>query len=128
MFAGVLFDFDGTLVDTTELIIKSFQHTLLPHLDRVIEPEEVFPYFGMTLREGLGAFKPDKVDEMLPKYRRFSDEHFDELTRPCPGVYESLQKLKAAGIKMAVVTSRTRQTTLYGMRLFELEKFFPVVV
>ncbi len=128
MFAGVLFDFDGTLVDTTELIAKSFQHVLSPYLKRTIKPEEIYPYLGVTLRDGLMAFKPDKVDIMLPEYRSYSVKNFPKLTRLFPGVHEGLQKLKTAGVKMAVVTSRARQTTLYGMQLFDLEKFFPVVV
>ncbi|KYH31960.1 HAD family hydrolase [Neomoorella mulderi] len=131
MFAGVLFDFDGTLVDTSELVIKSFQHTLAPYLGRKVAPEEIYPYFGIPLRDGLSAFvpgKPDLVEEMLPIYRRFSEEHFDTLVQPCPGVREGLEQLLAAGIKLGIVTSRVRDTTLYGLRLFDLEDFFPVVV
>ncbi|CEP67525.1 HAD hydrolase, subfamily IA [Moorella glycerini] len=131
MFAGVLFDFDGTLVDTSELVIKSFQHTLAPYLGRMVAPEEIYPYFGIPLRDGLSAFvpgKPELVEEMLPVYRRFSEEHFDNLVQPCPGVREGLEQLLAAGIKLGIVTSRVRDTTLYGLRLFNLEDFFPVVV
>ena len=128
MFAGVLFDFDGTLVDTSELVIKSFQHTLAPYLGRVIAPEEVYPYFGITLKEGLAAFVPDHLDEMLHEYRRFSAAHFDDLVRPCPGVREGLQRLQQAGIKLGVVTSRVRDTTLYGLELCGLTPFFPVIV
>ncbi|MDN5344326.1 MAG: pyrophosphatase PpaX [Clostridia bacterium] len=131
MFAGVLFDFDGTLVDTTALVLKSFQHTLAPYLGRVVEPEEVYPYFGITLRDGLAAFVPDRtelVEEMLPRYRRFSEEYFDDLVRPCPGVREGLEQLRAAGIKLGIVTSRVRDTTLYGLHLFDLTGFFQAVV
>ncbi|NLW07296.1 MAG: HAD family hydrolase [Clostridia bacterium] len=128
MFAGVLFDFDGTMVDTTELIVKSFQHVLRSHLNRTIETEELFPYFGMTLREGLASFVPDKVDEMIAEYRRFSDEHFDDLVYLCPGVKEGLRQLRAAGVKLGVVTSRARQTTLYGLQLFDLQDYFQAVV
>ncbi|PRR69693.1 HAD family hydrolase [Neomoorella humiferrea] len=131
MFSGVLFDFDGTLVDTTELVIKSFQHTLKPYLGRTVKPEEVYPYFGIPLRDGLLAFMPDRpelVNEMIEVYRRFSEEHFDDLVRLCPGVREGLEYLKAAGIKLGIVTSRVRDTTLYGLRLFNLKDFFPVVV
>ncbi|MDN5361522.1 MAG: pyrophosphatase PpaX [Moorella sp. (in: firmicutes)] len=128
MYAGVLFDFDGTLVDTSELVIKSFQHTLAPYLGRVVAPEEVYPYFGITLKEGLAAFVPDRLDEMLPEYRRFSAAHFDDLVRPCPGVREGLQRLQQAGIKLGVVTSRVRDTTLYGLELCGLAPFFPVIV
>lgn len=131
LFAGVLFDFDGTLVDTSELIINSFQHTLRPYLGRVVAPEEVYPYFGITLREGLAAFVPDRpelVEEMLPVYRRFSHDHFDELVCLCPGVRQGLEQLQAAGIKLGIVTSRVRDTTLYGLRLFNLDGFFQAVV
>ncbi|WP_338818062.1 Pyrophosphatase PpaX [Moorella thermoacetica] len=128
MFAGVLFDFDGTLVDTSELVIKSFQHTLAPYLGRVVAPEEVYPYFGVTLKEGLAAFMPDHLDEMLHEYRRYSAAHFDDLVRPCPGVREGLQRLQQAGIKLGVVTSRLRDTTLYGLELCGLTSFFPVIV
>ncbi|WP_258358488.1 HAD family hydrolase [Moorella sulfitireducens (nom. illeg.)] len=131
MFPGVLFDFDGTLVDTTELVIKSFQHTLKPYLGRIVNPEEVYPFFGIPLRDGLRAFvpgQPELVEDMIIIYRRFSEEHFDDLVRPCPGVREGLEQLKAAGLKLGIVTSRVRATTLYGLRLFNLEDFFSVVV
>lgn len=128
MFAGVLFDFDGTIVDTSELVIKSFQYTLAPYLGRVVAPEEVYPYFGVPLKDGLAAFVPDRLTEMLPVYRRFSADKFDSLVRLCPGVREGLERLRQAGIKLGVVTSRVRDTTLYGLQLFDLTSFFPVVV
>ncbi|OIQ58655.1 pyrophosphatase PpaX [Moorella thermoacetica] len=128
MFAGVLFDFDGTLVDTSDLVIKSFQHTLAPYLGREVTPEEVYPYFGVPLKDGLAAFVPERLAEMLPVYRRFSAENFDSLVRLCPGVREGLERLRQAGIKLGVVTSRLRDSTVYGLKLFDLTSFFPVII
>jgi len=125
---GVLFDLDGTLLDTSDLVIKSFQYTLAPHLGRTIDAEEVYPYFGAPLREGLAAFLPEKVEEMLPVYRRYSQEHFDNLVCLCPGVREGLEELRQAGIKLGIVTSRVRDTTLYGLQLFGLLDFFQAIV
>ncbi|SMB99588.1 pyrophosphatase PpaX [Thermanaeromonas toyohensis ToBE] len=125
---GVLFDLDGTLLDTSELVIKSFQYTLYPYLGRVVAPEEVYPYFGVPLREGLEAFVPEKVEEMVEIYRRYSEEHYNELVRLCPGVREGLKELHQAGVRMGIVTSRVRDTTLYGLRLFGLEDFFQAII
>ncbi|MGI9951768.1 HAD-IA family hydrolase [Moorellaceae bacterium AZ2] len=125
---GVLFDLDGTLLDTSDLVIKCFQYTLAPHLGRQVDPEEVYPYFGAPLREGLAAFLPEKVEEMLPVYRRYSEEHFDNLVCLCPGVREGLEKLRRAGIRLGIVTSRVRDTTLYGLQLFGLQDFFQAIV
>lgn len=127
-FKGVLFDLDGTLLDTSDLVIRSFQYTLYPYLGRIVAPEEVYPYFGVPLREGLKAFVPEKVEELVEVYRLYSQEHFDELVRLCPGVKEGLKELYQAGIRMGIVTSRVRETTLYGLRLFELEDFFQAVI
>ncbi|MDK2820758.1 MAG: pyrophosphatase PpaX [Clostridia bacterium] len=129
MFSGVLFDFDGTIVDTTDLVIKSFQYTLKPYLNREVTPEEVYPYFGMPLRQAIEVFVEEKeVDAAMAVYRRYSEEHFDDLTKLCPGILEGLQELDKAGIKFAIVTSRMRKTTFYALKLFNLEKYFPVVV
>lgn len=125
---GVLFDLDGTILDTSDLVIKSFQYTLQPYVGRTVEPEELYPYFGVPLREGLAAFVPEKVEEMLPIYRRYSAEHFEELVRLCPGVREGLEELRRGGLKLGIVTSRVRDTTLYGLQLFGLQDFFQAIV
>lgn len=125
---GVLFDLDGTLLDTSDLVIRSFQYTLEPYLGRTVEPEELYPYFGVPLREGLAAFVPDKVEEMLEVYRRYSADHYDELVRLCPGVKEGLAELRRAGMRLGIVTSRVRDTTFYGLQLFGLQGFFQAVV
>jgi len=128
LFAGVLFDFDGTLVDTTDLVVKAFQHTLQPYLGREVKPEEVYPYFGMTLRDGLRAFQLENLEEAVAVYRKFSETYFDELVYLCPGVREGLEVLKEKGIKLGIVTSRVSKTTQYAIRLFGLEGFFSAVV
>lgn len=128
MLSGVLFDFDGTLVDTTDLVVKCFQHTLEPYLERKVEPEEIYPYCGMTLREGLAAFGKGDLEELVATYRRYSNQWFDELVCLFPGIREGLEQLHAEGIKLGIVTSRVRETTMYGLRLFDLEDYFPVIV
>jgi pyrophosphatase PpaX len=127
-FAGVLFDLDGTLLDTSGLIIKSFQHTFKVHYQREVKAADVYPFFGKTLRAAMEVLGPDKVDDLIATYREFNLAKHDELTTAFTGVVEVVQSLYSAGIKMGVVTSKTRGTALRGLRLFDMDKYFLTVV
>lgn len=127
-FHGLLFDLDGTILDTTDLIIQSFQHTFRIHYDRQIAPQEVHRFFGKTLRAAMEALGPDKVDELIATYRTFNLTKHDELTLAFTGMYETLQTLHEAGLPMAIVTSKTSETALRGLKLFNMEHFFSVVI
>ncbi len=127
-FNALLFDLDGTILDTTELILRSFQHTFHVHYNRQIMPQEVHRFFGKTLRAAMEALGPDKVEELIVTYREFNLAHHDELTSSFAGMYETLQQLHAAGLTMAVVTSKASDTALRGLRLFNMEQFFSVII
>ena len=89
--AAVLFDLDGTLIDTTELILASCRHTFDRHLKGGCPPREaLIATFGRSLPESLleaavaeGAADPhDLAARMLATYRAHNDEHHDALIRP----------------------------------------------
>ena len=127
-YRGILFDLDGTLLDTTELIVKSFQHTFRVHYNRDITPAEIHPFFGQTLRAAMEHLGPDKVDELIATYRDYNLTHHDRLTTAFTGVVEVLQELYNAGAAMAIVTSKTQGTALRGLRLFNLDKYITAVI
>ena len=125
---GLLFDLDGTILDTTELIIRSFQHTFRIHYDRQITPQEVHRFFGKTLKAAMEALGPDKVDDLIATYREFNLAHHDELTTTFAGMYSTLQKLHGIGLPMAIVTSKASETALRGLKLFDMDQFFAVII
>lgn len=126
-YKGILFDLDGTLLDTTELILKSFQHTIRTHLGQEADLDLVKSTFGIPLRDALAMMGPD-AEAMVKTYREHNIVHHDELCRVFAGVVESIQALYGAGVRLAVVTSKTRATSVRGLRLFDLDKYFAVVV
>jgi len=65
---------------------------------------------------------------LLHTIREYNLRHHDELAGIFAGMAEVVQELYAAGAHMAIVTSKTRQTALRGLRLFDLDKYFPVVI
>lgn len=124
----VLFDLDGTLIDTNQLIIDSFQYTLKHHLGLDVPAAEIILTFGRPLREILSGYSADKADDMMHTYREYNESRHDTTTRLIPGVKETLSELKAAGITLGVVTGKRRELALRGLRLFGLDACMTAVV
>lgn len=127
-FKGILFDLDGTLLDTNELILQSFQHTMRTHYNKDADLTLAKSYFGKPLRDALQEMGPGQVDDLIKTYREFNLLHHDELAKVFTGVVVAVQKLYSAGIQLAIVTSKTRTTAIRGLKLFDMDKYFPVVI
>jgi len=124
----VLFDLDGTVLNTNNLIIKSFQHTLRQHLNLDVKPQDLYPYFGEPLRTTLERFGADLVEDLIATYREFNITNHDTYTTIFPGAKEVLQRLRRNGIQTGIVTSKIRFAAQRGLQLFKLENYFDVVV
>lgn len=127
-YKAVLFDLDGTLLDTTDLILASFQFTAEKHLGRRVNREEILPTFGRPLIEGLEKLAPGKGQEMIVTYRQHNAKYHDEMVKIFPGVKEVLKQLKEKQIKLGIVTSKAKVTALRGLRLFNLETYFDTII
>ncbi|RFB13568.1 pyrophosphatase PpaX [Bacillus sp. HNG] len=125
----LLFDLDGTLIDTNELILQSFLHTFETYFpDRQFTREEILPFNGPTLHESFSSVDPDRAEEMIAEYRKFNHEKHDELVTEFPGVFDTIKTLKEQGYKIGVVTTKIRNTVNMGLKLTKLDQFFDVVV
>lgn len=125
----VLFDLDGTIVDTNELIVRSFLHTLEGETERPFVREDIIPHMGFALTEQLRFFTgKELVDELAVKYRTFNQSKHDELVTEFPNVREVLAELAQRGIRMGVVTNKIRKTTLMGLRLCGIESYMETIV
>jgi len=72
-----VFDLDGTIVDSVELIVVSFKHAMREVLGREVSREEAIAYVGRPLREQMVAFSPDRADELVASYREFNHREHD---------------------------------------------------
>ncbi len=127
---AVLYDFDGTLADSTELIMRSYRHTMRCHLGDCPPDEAWLSGFGMTLESQIGRFarSGDEAAAMLATYREFQDGLHDTMLRPFPGAAETVAELERRGCALAIVTSKHRRSALRGMELCGLVPHFDVVV
>src|SRR4028119_2323063 len=148
---AALFDFDGTLVDTTEMIFQSMRHATSSVLGRDdLSREELLANVGQPLPRPLGRsaahtavpppaplppdeppapagqplprqmelFDAEKADLLLEAYRTHHEEHHDALIAEFPGVYETLNRLRTAGVRIIVVTSKRRRSVEMALEKF----------
>jgi pyrophosphatase PpaX len=125
----VLFDLDGTIVDTNELIIQSFLHALEGKTPEPITREFLSINMGRPLIDQMKRFTgKEEVDDVIQIYREYHVLKHDELVAEFSNVSEVLEKLYASGVTMGVVTSKIRHTTDMSLKLYGLDKYMSVIV
>jgi len=125
-----LFDLDGTLIDSIELILRSYRHTMRTH--RGLEPPDD------VWMSGLGTplwvqFRhwtddPAEIEAMVATYRAYNLAHHDALVRPYDGVVAAVRDLGAKGKTLGLVTSKLRSGAIRGLQVAGLEDAFAVIV
>lgn len=129
MIECVLFDLDGTIIDTNELIISSFMHALKENGLAPITREEIIPHMGTTLQHQMKVFSGlEDADVLVKSYRSYNAVHHDELIRSFPHVNETMEELSRRGIKMGIVTTKIRPSTLKALEMFDLLKYMDTIV
>ncbi|OGO76706.1 MAG: hypothetical protein A2Y23_10865 [Clostridiales bacterium GWB2_37_7] len=128
MYKYILFDLDGTLLDTNQLIIDSFKHTYKLHIHREIEEKEIIQYFGEPLITTLRRYSPDKAEELYDTFIKYNESIHDNSVSLCCNIQAALEQLKEMGCIMAVVTSKRSRMAYRGLELFDILKYFSAVI
>ncbi len=108
MLKAVLFDFDGTIVDTTELIHESMRRATGEVLGQELSREVLLANVGQPLPRQMEFLDSERAEELLESYRLHNEELHEDLIEAFPNVEVSLARLRAAGLCLAVVTSKRR--------------------
>lgn len=128
-FDAVLFDLDGTLLDSIALILESYRHTLIEHGLEPQPDEVVLAGLGTPLEAQLALWAPrSEVPAMVETYVEHNLAIHDRLVRPYPGITEIVHTLRARGTKLAIVTSKRRRGTAKGLAALGLSESFDVWV
>lgn len=127
-YEAVVFDLDGTIVDSVELIIVSFQHAMREVLGREVTREESVAYVGRPLREQMMIFSPEHVDELVASYQEFNHREHDRMLTLYDGILSLLDRLQGSGVKLGLVTSKSRHTTQMAFDLTGIEGYFDATI
>ena len=127
--SAFLFDLDGTLIDSIDLILRSYRHTMRTHRGQDPGDEVWMSGLGTPLWVQFRQFTQDpaEIDAMVATYREYNLAHHDDLVRPYAGVVDAVRALERRGKTLALVTSKLRSGALRGLRLAGLEDAFTVV-
>ena len=125
-----LFDLDGTLIDSIELILRSYRHTMRLHRGHEPSDDVWMQGLGTPLWVQFRHFTEDpaEIEAMVATYRAYNLAHHDELVRPYDGVVEAVLALRDRGKTLGLVTSKMRSGALRGLRVAGLEDAFRVIV
>jgi len=125
----VLFDLDGTIIDTNELIIESFMHALKGIVPASFGREHIIPYMGQTLSAQLQHFSgQEDVTLLTQAYRDYNLHKHDDMVTLFPGVAEVVPRLHSAGIRLGIVTTKMRPSTLRALELLGIFKYMETIV
>jgi pyrophosphatase PpaX len=126
----VLFDLDGTLIDSLRLILDSYHHTLAQHGLPARTDDEWLKGVGTPLTAQLAEWSDEigTIEAMIATYREYNLKHHDRMVTVYPGVLQAVREIKAAGIQTGLVTSKNRPGAIRGLKLVGLEPLMDVLV
>lgn len=124
----LLFDFDGTLLDTNELIIQTFQTVLNEHYPGKYMREDILPFLGPTLKETFESIDLEKSEQLIAEYRAWNLANHDTFASEFDGVSETLVQLKNADYKMAIVSTKRNDTIMKGLQLMPAGNVFDTII
>lgn len=128
---AVLFDADGTLIDTYNMILRSMRYTVQTELHETLSDAELMHGVGKPLFDQFVDFcHGDEVraSELVPFYREHMARTHDDLIRAFPDALSALEKLRDKGYRMAVVTSKPHDLAERGLSLTHLAPYFEFII
>ncbi len=127
-FPVVLFDFDGTVLDSGEIILASMRHATKAVLGREIEDEILMAAVGGSgLNEQMRLLDESRVEELVQVYRAHNEPLHQGL-ECCAGMEDALTRLKEEGRRLGLVTAKRRVTVALAFEHVPIEHLFDVVV
>ena len=127
LFDGFIFDIDGTLTSTNQLIYDSFNFIANKYLNRIFTDEEIHSLFGPTEDVILKKWCGENFEEVKEEYYNFySDNH--HIAYAHDGMIEILDYLKGEGYPLGIFTGKGRRAALITLQKINAEKYFDLIV
>lgn len=128
MISTVLFDLDGTILDTNKLMVKSMQFALKKHLNINVPDVEIHNFFGEPLTTTISRYTQNEIESVLNTFRKYDIDHHELLANFFPGTQELISRLHQQGFNIGIVTSKHRYMASQCSHLAELDEYINTIV
>ena len=127
---AILFDLDGTLINTVDLILKSFHHTTATHGLPSFTDDEWLEMLGTPLRVQFRRCteNDDEIQELISTYVDYNLKHHDDLVEHYPGICDAVRSFHEAGLRLGVVTSKMHGSLERGLSIGGYDGLFDVLI
>ena len=127
LFDGFIFDIDGTLTSTNQLIFNSFNFIAKKYLNRTFTDEEIISLFGPTEDVILKEWCGNKYEEARRDYYQYYSDHHG-IAGLYEGIKEILHQLKSKGYPIGIFTGKGRTASLITLEKLEVDHYFDLII
>lgn len=128
MIHAIIFDFDGTIINTNALIEKGLNYFSMLYRNCYFTAEEINQITGKTLEDQMAFISPDNAQDLVKEFRDWYKQHHNNEVSAFPGMIQLLQFLKKLEIKLAIVTNNSRESLDMGLKHLEIETIFDFTI
>jgi len=127
-FDGIIFDIDGTLTSTNELIFATFRHVIGKHLNKEVTDEEIIAQFGPTEDVIMKEWLNESYHEGRKDYYHFYESKHHLMADVYPGIIESLTFIRSKKIPLSIYTGKGRDSSVITLKKIGVFDMFDMIV
>jgi len=127
LFDGYIFDIDGTLTSTNQLIFDSFNFIAKKYLNRTFTNDEIISLFGPTEDVILQKWCGDRYEEARNDYYKYYSDHHG-IAGLYEGIKEILHHLKNKGFPVGIFTGKGRDASLITLKKLGVDHYFDLII
>ncbi len=126
-FSTFIFDVDGTLAQTNQLIFESFRHVAKKYLNKVVSDEDIIALFGPTEDVILKEWMKDKYETARKDYFEFYYNEHDKYVKQFDGLEQVLQQILSHKKNLAIFTGKGADSTRITLEKIGFTKYFEII-
>lgn len=127
-FEGIIFDIDGTLTSTNELIFATFRHVIEKHLNKEVTDQEIIALFGPTEDVIMKEWLNESYQEGRKDYYQFYETQHHLMADVYPGIIEALKFIKSKNIPLSIYTGKGRDSSIITLKKIGVLDLFDMIV